>query len=291
MACWGAGLLPGCGTAPSVRRDYAFEFSALNVTPEAEEPLSAAAPGGPQSQPRERADLPRRPWRRVAERPVPAESAQAQSPRPEPMRSEPRAVAAPAEDPPPAVRPPPPEPALSQPPAAPATERAPQNDEDLRAAQRVEAAQALLGTPGLQERAFVAQVLKAAGQDVAVDPKQPYAAALWTRLATEQGAKVAQAEIRPGDLVFFHDTADLNGNGKPDDGVTLVGVAERVRGLHVIFIAQRAGKVRRMAVDPSRPLVIRDATNEVVNTRLVRWPGSDQAWTTGQCLTGFARPR
>ncbi len=155
--------------------------------------------------------------------------------------------------------------------------------------QRVEAAQTLLGTPGLQERAFVAHVLRAAGQDIAVDAKQPYAASLWQKLDAA-GSKVAQADARPGDLVFFRDTADLNGNSKPDDGVTLVGVVERVRGSHAIFIAQRAGKVRRMAVDASRPLVIRDAGGEVVNTRLVRWPGSDTPWTTGQCFYGLARP-
>lgn len=175
-------------------------------------------------------------------------------------------------------------------PAAPSTAPAPQGDQSLRAVQRVEAAQTLLGTPGLQERAFVAHVLRAAGQDIAVDAKQPYAASLWRKLEAA-GAKVAIADAKPGDLIFFRDTADLNGNGRPDDGVTLVGVVERVRGNHAVFIAQRAGKVRRMAVDGTRPLVIRDGAGEVINTRLVRWPGSDTPWTTGQCLYGFGRPQ
>lgn len=178
--------------------------------------------------------------------------------------------------------------AKPQPPAAPASAPPPQNTEDVRAAQRVEAAQALLGTSGLQDRAFVAHVLRAAGQDIAVDSKQPYAAALWVKL---DDSRVGKSSARAGDLVFFRDTADLNGNGKPDDGVTLVGVVEKSHGAHVLFIAHRAGKVRRMAVDPTRPLVIRDGAAEVINTRLVRWPGSPDPWTTGQCLMGYARPK
>lgn len=170
----------------------------------------------------------------------------------------------------------------------PAATPPPQNNDDVRAAQRVEAAQALLGTSGLQDRAFVAQVLRASAQDVAVDAKLPYAAALWAKL---ESAHVAKSAPKAGDLVFFRDTADLNGNGKPDDGVTLVGVVERAQGTHTLFIAHRAGKVRRMAVDPQRPMVIRDAGGEVVNTRLVRWPGTAEPWTTGQCLVGYARPR
>ncbi len=159
----------------------------------------------------------------------------------------------------------------------------------LRATQRVDAAAALLGTPGLADRAFVAHVLRASGQDVDVERSQPYPKALFEKL-TATAQVVEHKAARPGDLVFFRDTADLNGNGKPDDGVTMVGVVERVEGSRVVFIAQRANKVRRMAVDPTQPLVVRDAKDEVVNTRLVRWPGSQVPLTTGQCLTGYLRP-
>lgn len=160
----------------------------------------------------------------------------------------------------------------------------------LRATQRVDAAAALLGTPGLADRAFVAHVLRASGQDVDVDRGQPYARALHDKLK-ENGVPVANTAARAGDLVFFRDTADSNGNGKPDDGVTMVGVVERVEGSRAVFIAQRAEKVRRMAVDATRPMVVRDEHEQVVNTRLVRWPGSQVPLTTGQCLVGYMRPR
>lgn len=173
-------------------------------------------------------------------------------------------------------------------PAAPADDPAPRGDEALRAAQRLEAARVLLGTPGPTDRAFIAQVLRAAGQDLAVDRSQPYAAALWDRLGP--GKRLTLAQTQPGDLVFFRDTEDVNDNGKPDDGVTMVGLVEAVSGSRVVLIAQRAGKVRRMALDSTKPHEVRSADDTVLNTRLVRWPGHSEPWTTGECWHGYARP-
>ncbi|HAN30380.1 MAG TPA: hypothetical protein DCQ06_02170, partial [Myxococcales bacterium] len=96
--------------------------------------------------------------------------------------------------------------------------------------------------------------------------------------------------LRPGDLVFFRDTNDLNGNGKPDDGVTWVAVLEQIHQDRLIVIGQRAGRVRRMAVSSQRPHVTRDPSGKVVNTRIVKWPNESQAWTTGRCFAGFGRP-
>ncbi|MBI5609592.1 MAG: hypothetical protein HY902_12035 [Deltaproteobacteria bacterium] len=275
----------GCGAAPSYPRDYAFEESGLNAGGDAPEPLL----GWPAQVQDDRVEAAPPRDRPARTRPTIAASPGGSWPQRHAQPKElPSEISPPAPMPEPARTPA--EAAPTQQPAAPANARPPQNDEELRATQRVEAAQALLGTPGLQDRAFVAQVLKAAGQDVQVEARGPYAAALWAKLTGGNG-KVADGETRPGDLIFFRDTADLNGNGRPDDGVTLVGVVERVRGAHVVLIAQRAGKVRRMAVDPTRPQVIRDAAGEVINTRLVRWPSSNEVWTTGQCLVGYARPK
>ncbi len=296
VAVLAALALSACAAPTAQNRDYAWENSVLNLMDQPEDRQFAGAQDGERpervSQRERQLPLRMRPARvvpmvepsRIAaeEQTPPAQSPQA--------RQEPQSPPKADQGPDGGENREPPQSMPAQMPAAPSTAPAPQGDQSLRAVQRVEAAQTLLGTPGLQERAFVAHVLRAAGQDIAVDAKQPYAASLWRKLEVA-GAKVAIADAKPGDLIFFRDTADLNGNGRPDDGVTLVGVVERVRGNHAVFIAQRAGKVRRMAVDGTRPLVIRDGAGEVINTRLVRWPGSDTPWTTGQCLYGFGRPQ
>jgi hypothetical protein len=206
-----------------------------------------------------------------------------------------RQAAGPREPPPPRPAPPAKRPGVTggpaRRPAAPADAAppsAPREDEPLRASQRLEAARVLLGTPGPTDRAFVAQVLRGAGQELAVDRKLPYAAALWLKLG--EGRRLKLSEVEPGDLVFFHDTEDVNDNGKPDDGVTMVGVVEAVNGNRVVLIAQRAGKVRRMALDSSNPKTVRTADDTVLNTRLVRWPGFAEPWTTGECWHGYAKP-
>ena len=105
----------------------------------------------------------------------------------------------------------------------------------LRATHRLEAAAALLGTAGLTDSAFVAHVLRASGQHVEVARSLPYPQALFDKLASV-GSEIKTPQ--PGDLVFFRDTSDVNNNGRPDDGITLVGVVERVERSRAVFIAQ-----------------------------------------------------
>ncbi len=155
----------------------------------------------------------------------------------------------------------------------------------LAAHQRVAAAVGLLGTAGLGRRAFVDHVLHAAGAAVLVESGRPYAAALWQTLARRRVSRP-----RPGDVVFFRDTLDLNGNERPDDGVTWAAIVERVEPERVLFLGQRAGKVRRMSLSTQRPKLIRDDNGRVRNTRLVRWPGESQPRTAGECWAGYARP-
>ncbi len=306
LALIAAGLLvlpmaQGCTGATHVADSYAYGAGALNLDPWATRPRPSRSPvaepapvthAAPVKAPQHAEPQPQ-----VRAQPVPVqkehahlETARAEPTQREPVRSEPppRVVAAPiAESPRP-----PPEP--TKPAIDPPREQQPlvgstRTEADLRGIQRVESASALLGTPGLQDRAFVAHVLRAAGQDLEVDRNRPYAPALY-ELLQKRGLLVSAGVALPGDLIFFKNTADLNSNGRPDDGVTLVGVVERIDGSRIVLIAQRAGKVRRLAVDASRPELVRDARGEVVNTRLVRWPGSEGPLTAGQCLSGFARP-
>ncbi len=158
----------------------------------------------------------------------------------------------------------------------------------LRAQQRVEAAVAWLGTAGLQQRPFIADVLRSAGQSVRVPSKQGYARGLHDRLARGRRLLPVGA-VQPGDLAFFRDTIDVNSNGRPDDGVTFVALVEKVESDRVVIVGRRAGSVRRMALSLSQPDQVRSASR-VLNTRLVRWPGQKEAWTAGRCFVTWARP-
>lgn len=161
---------------------------------------------------------------------------------------------------------------------------------ELRARQRVVAAQRLLGRAGNDDRPFVDEVLHAAGQGVAISRREVYAAALHTRLAADD-ALVGRSAVRAGDIAFFRDTLDLNGNRRPDDGITLAAIVEQVEDGRVLVIARRAGRVRRLAITAAQPEIVRDEAGTVLNTRLVRWPGESTPRTTGQCLAAFGRPR
>ena len=159
---------------------------------------------------------------------------------------------------------------------------------DLRAQQRVEAAVAWLGTAGLDQRPFIADVLRSAGQSIQVSSKKGYARALHDRLK-RGGRLLPVGAVQVGDLAFFRDTIDVNGNGRPDDGVTFVALVEKVESDRVVIVGRRAGSVRRMALSPSQPERVR-AEKRVLNTRLVRWPGHQEAWTAGRCFATWARP-
>jgi len=57
----------------------------------------------------------------------------------------------------------------------------------------------------------------------------------------------------PGDLVFWHDTWDRNGNGKADDRFTHVGIVEYVVDGTVVFLHRGSKGVARGAMTPERP--------------------------------------
>ena len=160
---------------------------------------------------------------------------------------------------------------------------------DQRARQRVSAALRLLDRTGNADRPFVDEVLHAAGQGVVVSRTVEYAAALFAQLEAD-GRLVARNQAAPGDIVFFRDTLDVNGNRKPDDGITLAAVVERVEAERILVIARRGGRVRRLAIAPDAPDSVRNAKGIVVNTRLVQWPGEPRARTTGHCFAAYARP-
>jgi hypothetical protein len=99
----------------------------------------------------------------------------------------------------------------------------------------------------------------------------------------------------PGDLVFFDNTWDRNGNGRLDDRLTHVGIVEEVgpRGT-VTFLHHVGGTTRAGRLNLQSPSLHADpATGVVLNDHLRRRTDSDPRGTkylTGSLFAGFGRP-
>lgn len=58
---------------------------------------------------------------------------------------------------------------------------------------------------------------------------------------------------RPGDIVFFHNTMDFNGDGRNNDWYTHVGVAIDVDDHTVVVASYQNGQVHRTALNTKHP--------------------------------------
>jgi len=94
---------------------------------------------------------------------------------------------------------------------------------------------------------------------------------------------------KPGDLAFFHNTHDRNGNGLRDDRFTHVALVERVeKDGTVVLIHFISGKVRRDRLNRLHRNVARDpVSNREWNSYLRRGGGKT---LTAQLLFRFGRP-
>ena len=72
----------------------------------------------------------------------------------------------------------------------------------------------------------------------------------------------------PGDLVFWRDTYDRNGNGRADDPFTHVGVVEYVVDGTVVFLHRGGKAVARGAMTPDRPGEARRDDGVLLNSAL-----------------------
>ena len=94
---------------------------------------------------------------------------------------------------------------------------------------------------------------------------------------------------KAGDLAFFHNTWDKNGNGIRDDRFTHIALVERVdEDGRVQIVHFVSGKVKRGYISPSRPSQSRDKTlGRILNSHLRRGGGKT---LSGQLLFRFGRP-
>jgi len=98
--------------------------------------------------------------------------------------------------------------------------------------------------------------------------------------------------VHPGDLVFFNNTWDYNGDGKVNDPLTHVGIVERQEpDGTVIFISRVAGAVERYHMNLALPHAHKTSDGRILNDYLRRKDVIDPANTgylTGELFSQFA---
>lgn len=110
---------------------------------------------------------------------------------------------------------------------------------------------------------------------------------IWRR-AYRLGA-LKRSAPRPGDLVFFRNTWDRNRDGRYNDGLTHVGIVERVAADGTVTFIHRSSRgITRDHLHPQRPDVRTDDSGRVHNDYLRRPDGTDGPRLTGELFAGYA---
>ena len=108
----------------------------------------------------------------------------------------------------------------------------------------------------------------------------------------EQGTFHQGPVAHPGDLVFFNNTWDYNGDGKVNDPLTHIGIVERQESDGtVIFISRVAGAIKRYRMNLGLPHVHKTAAGRILNDYLRRKDVTDRSNTrylAGELFTRFA---
>lgn len=87
----------------------------------------------------------------------------------------------------------------------------------------------------------------------------------------QHGTLHRESNINPGDLVFFDNTWDFNGDGKLNDPLTHVGIVERLEpDGTVIFISRVANAIERYRMNLDQPHVHKTAQGLVLNDYIRR---------------------
>jgi hypothetical protein len=108
----------------------------------------------------------------------------------------------------------------------------------------------------------------------------------------QQGTFHQGPVVHPGDLAFFNNTWDYNGDGKVNDPLTHVGIVERQEpDGTVVFISRVAGAVERYHMNLALPHIHKTADGRILNDYLRRKDVIDPAGTgylAGELFAQFA---
>lgn len=89
------------------------------------------------------------------------------------------------------------------------------------------------------------------------------------RYVARHGENHARAVPNRGDVVYFDNTWDKNGNGKLDDPLTHVGLVEEVRADGTVMVIHRANRgIVRDPMNLARPHDLKDAGGAELNSYL-----------------------
>ena len=97
--------------------------------------------------------------------------------------------------------------------------------------------------------------------------------------------------VHPGDLVFFDNTWDYNGDGQANDPLTHVGIVERQEpDGTIVFISRVAGAVERYRMNIALPHVYKTAEGRLLNDYIRRkeiGDPMDTGYLAGELFAGF----
>ena len=97
--------------------------------------------------------------------------------------------------------------------------------------------------------------------------------------------------VQAGDLVFFDNTWDYNGDGLVNDPLTHVGIVERVESSGtIVFISRVAGAIERYRMNVAHPHIHRTADGRLLNDYMRRkhWRDGEQTpYLTGELFAAF----
>jgi hypothetical protein len=131
-----------------------------------------------------------------------------------------------------------------------------------------------------------AAIYARAGIPLLIDGVAPDTKTLFA-LARKNGS-VRRLHPLPGDLVFFDDTWDENGNGRIDDPLSHVGVVERIEDdATVIFVQRVGGRIIRSRMNLDRPRDRVDERGRPLNHWLRAAHGARPARTTAELFVAF----
>jgi len=87
----------------------------------------------------------------------------------------------------------------------------------------------------------------------------------------QHGVLHRRPDVKPGDLVFFDNTWDFNGDGEANDPLTHIGIVEEVEpDGTVVFISRVASAIERYRMNLEQPHIHRTGDGRVLNDYIRR---------------------